>query len=46
MRQSSAGKDVNKEAEECYRVASRYQATTGEDTADWEDLVRNVVNYR
>jgi hypothetical protein len=25
---------------------SRYQATTSEDTADWEDLVRAVVNSR
>jgi hypothetical protein len=25
-------------------VGSRYQATTCEDTADWEDLVRAVVN--
>jgi hypothetical protein len=27
-------------------VGSCYQATTGEDTADWEDLVRAVVNCR
>jgi hypothetical protein len=27
-------------------VRSRYQATTGEDTADWKDLVRDVVNCR
>jgi hypothetical protein len=27
-------------------VESRYQTTTGEDTADWEDLVRAVVNCR
>jgi hypothetical protein len=26
-----------------YGVGSRYQATTGEDTADWEVLVRAVV---
>jgi hypothetical protein len=25
-------------------VGSRYQATTGEDTADWKDLLRAVVN--
>jgi hypothetical protein len=25
---------------------SRYQATTGEATADWEDLMRAVVSYR
>jgi hypothetical protein len=29
-----------------YGVESRYQATTGEDTADWEDLVRAVMNCR
>jgi hypothetical protein len=29
-----------------YSVGSRYQATTGEDTADWEDLVHAVVNYK
>jgi hypothetical protein len=29
-----------------YGGESRYQATTGEDTADWEDLVRAVVNFR
>jgi hypothetical protein len=27
-------------------VGCRYQATIGEDTADWEGLVRIVVNYR
>jgi hypothetical protein len=27
-------------------VECRYQATTGQDTADCEDLVRAVVNYR
>jgi hypothetical protein len=26
-------------------VESRYQAKTGEDTAEWEDLVRAVVNF-
>jgi hypothetical protein len=26
-----------------YGVESRYQATTGEDKAEWEDLVRTVV---
>jgi hypothetical protein len=25
-------------------VGNRFQATTGENTADWEDLVRTVVN--
>jgi hypothetical protein len=29
-----------------YGDRSRYQATTGEDTADWEELVRAVVNCR
>jgi hypothetical protein len=27
-------------------VGSRYQATTGEDTADWEDLVRALAIRR
>jgi hypothetical protein len=27
-------------------VGSRYWTTTGEDTADWKDLVRVVVNFR
>jgi hypothetical protein len=27
-------------------AGSRYQTTTGEDTADWKDLVRAVVNCR
>jgi hypothetical protein len=26
-------------------VGSHYRATTGEDTADWEDLIRAVVNH-
>jgi hypothetical protein len=26
-----------------YGTESRYQATAGEDTADWEDLMRAVV---
>jgi hypothetical protein len=26
-------------------VQSRYQTTTCEDTADWKDLVRAVVNF-
>jgi hypothetical protein len=29
-----------------YGVESRYQATTGEHTVDWEDLLRAVVNCR
>jgi hypothetical protein len=27
-------------------VESRYQATTGENTAHWEDILRAVVNCR
>jgi hypothetical protein len=27
-------------------VGNRYQATTGEGTADWEDLVRAVVSCK
>jgi hypothetical protein len=27
-------------------VGVRYQATTGEETADWKDLMRAVVNCR
>jgi hypothetical protein len=27
-------------------VGIRHQETTGEDTVDWEDLVRAVVNCR
>jgi hypothetical protein len=37
-----AGKNVSMDAEET--VVIRHQATTGEDTADWEDLVHAVVN--
>jgi hypothetical protein len=29
-----------------YDVGSCYQATTGEDTVDWEDLACAVVNWR
>jgi hypothetical protein len=43
VRQSPASTDVNTEAEG-YGVEGCYQATTGEDTADWEDFVRAVVN--
>jgi hypothetical protein len=28
-----------------YGVGSHYQARTGEDTADWEELVLAVINY-
>jgi hypothetical protein len=32
---------------EAYGIAGiHHQATTGEDTVDWEDLVGAVVNYR
>jgi hypothetical protein len=34
VRESPASKDVNTEAEEATALESRYQATTGEDTAD------------
>jgi hypothetical protein len=40
--QSPAGKNVSTEAEDSVEI--RHQATTGEDTADREDLVRAVVN--
>jgi hypothetical protein len=36
------GKNVSTEAEDIVRI--RHQATTGEDTADSEDLVRAVMN--
>jgi hypothetical protein len=42
VRQSPAGKNLNTEVE--YIVEIRHQATTGEDAAEWEDLVRAVVN--
>jgi hypothetical protein len=29
-----------------YGVRSRYQATTSQDIADWEDLMCAVVNFR
>jgi hypothetical protein len=44
VRQSPASKDVNTETEDI--VGIRHQATTGEDTADSEDLVHDVVNCR
>jgi hypothetical protein len=44
VRQSPAGKDVSMEAEDIVGIC--YQGTTGEDTADWEDLVHAVVNCR
>jgi hypothetical protein len=42
--QSPASKNASTEAEEI--VAIRHQATTGEDTAELEDLVPAVVNCR
>jgi hypothetical protein len=46
LRQSPASKGVNTEAEEIYWIGSRYQTTTGKDTADWEDLVRTAWIHR
>jgi hypothetical protein len=43
MRQLPAGKNVSSEAENIVEI--RHQAMTGEDTADWEDLVRSVINW-
>jgi hypothetical protein len=40
--QSPARKNVSMEAGEI--VVTRNQAKTGENTADWEDLVHTVVN--
>jgi hypothetical protein len=42
--QSLAGQNVSTEAEDILEI--RDQATTSEDTTDWEDLVRAVVNCR
>jgi hypothetical protein len=42
--QSAVGKNVSRQAEDI--VAIRHQATTDEDTADLEDLVRDIVHYR
>jgi hypothetical protein len=39
-----AGKNVSTEAEDI--VGIRHQPTTGEDTADSEEIVRPVVNCR
>jgi hypothetical protein len=39
VRQLPVSKDVNTEAEEA-------TATNSEDTADWEDVMRAVVNCR
>lgn len=43
MAQSPACKNVSTERED---IGIRHQETSGEDTADWEHLVRNVVNCR
>jgi hypothetical protein len=40
--QSSAGKNVTTVAENIVEI--RHQATTGEDTEDWEELAPAVVN--
>jgi hypothetical protein len=42
--QSPAGKNVSTEADDIVRI--RHQATTGEDTSDWEDVLRAVVKCR
>jgi hypothetical protein len=44
VEQLQAGKNVSMEAEDIAGI--RHQATSGEDTADWEDFVRAVVNCR
>jgi hypothetical protein len=40
--QLPAGKNVSTEAEDIVGIC--HQAMTGEDTANWEDLLRAVVN--
>jgi hypothetical protein len=40
--QLPVGKNMGKEAEDSVGIC--HQATTGEDIADWEDLVHTVVN--
>lgn len=42
-RQSPASKGLNTQAEEA-DIGSRYQTMTGEDIADWKDLVHAAVN--
>jgi hypothetical protein len=42
--QSTVGKNVSTETEDIVRI--RHQATTGDDTADWEELVRGVVELQ
>jgi hypothetical protein len=41
---SPASKNVSTEAEDTAGIS--HLATIGEHTADWEDLVRAVVNFR
>jgi hypothetical protein len=41
-----AGDSTGTQRRETSSVESRYHAATGKDTADWEDLVRAVVNGR
>jgi hypothetical protein len=42
--QLPAGKNVSTEAEDIVKI--RQHATTGENTADWKDLIRAVVHCR
>jgi hypothetical protein len=42
--ESPTGKNMSTEAEDIVVIC--HWAMTGEDTADWEDLVRAVVNCR
>jgi hypothetical protein len=44
MGQSPGGKNVSTEADNIIGIS--HQATTWEDTADWEDLLRAVVNFK
>jgi hypothetical protein len=44
MGQAPAGKNVSTEVVDIVEI--RHQATTGEDTADWEDLIHAVMNCR
>jgi hypothetical protein len=42
--QSSVGKNLSTEVEDIVGIS--HQATTGEDTGNWEDLVRALVNCK
>jgi hypothetical protein len=44
VRQSPASKESEHGSWRSYGIGSRYQAKTGEDTADWEVFVSSVVN--